>query len=145
MIDVKIKRLNPSAITPTQANYNDAGWDLYANVPDELYIFPHCTEMVPTGFAWAIPSGCFGGVYARSGLASKQGLRPANCVGVVDSDYRGEVMVALHNDTDEVKKINHGDRIAQLIVQPFVDVGLMEVDELDDTARGTGGFGSSGI
>lgn len=145
MIDIKIKRLNSNAITPTQANPNDAGWDLYANIPGYLCIYPHCTEKIPTGFAWAIPNGYFGGVYARSGLASKQGLRPANCVGVIDSGYRGEVIVALHNDTDDVKKICYGDRIAQMIVQPYANAELTEVDELDDTDRGSGGFGSSGI
>ena len=100
--------------------------------------------MVHTGIAVSIPHGYFGGVYARSGLSTREGLRPANCVGVVDEDYIGEVMVALHNDTDQVKKIEHGERIAQLVIQPYEAAIFEVVDELVNTDRGAGGFGSTG-
>ena len=107
-------------------------------------IAPHTTALVGTGLAAAIPEGYFGGIFARSGLASKQGLRPANCVGVVDADYRGEIKVALHNDTDQPQKIADGERIAQLVVLPFLAVSFQVTDELDETERGAGGFGHTG-
>ena len=100
--------------------------------------------MVPTGIAVALPEGTFGAVFARSGLASKQDLRPANCVGVVDSDYRGECFIALHNDGTQERTIRHGDRIAQLVLLPFLPMEFEEVDALSETARGEGGFGSTG-
>jgi dUTP pyrophosphatase len=100
--------------------------------------------MIPTGIAVSIPCGYAGFIYARSGLASKQGLRPANCVGVVDPDYRGEIMVALHNDSDAVRAIQTGDRIAQLVIAPYMNAEFIEIGELDSTDRGTGGFGSTG-
>ena len=145
MIPVSIRRLRPGAQIPTSGSAYAAGYDLYACLEGEnLTIPPHTSAKVPTGVALAIPEGYFGAVYARSGLACKQGLRPANCVGVVDSDYRGEVMVFLHNDNDEERSIQNGDRIAQLVIQPYLSVSFTEVEELDDTARGAGGFGSTG-
>ena len=105
---------------------------------------PHKTVMVGTGLAMEIPEGYFGAIFARSGLASKQGLRPANCVGVVDSDYRGEFMIALHNDTDEERVIAGKERIAQMVVMPYLSVEFEEVETLNETERGEGGFGSTG-
>ena len=140
---IKIKRLNDKAIIPTRGSEQSAGYDLYAVTEDIVQIAPHSTVMVSTGISIEIPEGYFGGVFARSGLASKKGLRPANCVGVCDSDYRGEYMVALHNDTDELMEIQSHERIAQLIVLPYLTVEFEEVDELSDTQRGSGGFGST--
>lgn len=144
MADVRFKKLNSLAQTPKHGSKYAAGWDLYAATDAAVGINPHTTEMIGTGLAMEIPRKTFGAIFARSGLASKQGLRPANCVGVVDSDYRGEVKVALHNDTDEPQIISPGERIAQLVVIPYVSIDLIEADELDDTERGTGGFGSTG-
>lgn len=142
---MRIKKLSEKAIVPTRGSDYAAGYDLYATLPsDKITIWPHTTEMIDTGWAMEIPQGYFGAIFARSGLASKQGLRPANCVGVVDSDYRGPVKVALHNDTDSHQIINQGDRIAQLVIIPYEPVNLQEVDELDDTNRGDSGFGSTG-
>lgn len=98
-----------------------------------------------TGLAVAIPDGYFGAIFARSGLSTKQGLRPANCVGVIDSDYRGEVIVALHNDSNDCQTYRNGDRIAQLVIMPYLSASFDEVDELDDTERGDGGFGHTGV
>lgn len=143
---MKIKRLDEKAIVPTRGSEYAAGYDLYAVLPEEkLVIWPHDTVMVDTGWAMKVPERCFGAIFARSGLASKQGLRPANCVGVIDSDYRGPVKVALHNDTDKHQTITNGERIAQLLLMPFYEIDFYEVDELDDTERGEGGFGSTGI
>ena len=141
-MELKFKKLNQYAITPTRGSEKAAGWDLYAM--NTVSIHPHETEKIGTGIAVAIPDGNFGGIFARSGIATKQGLRPANCTGVVDSDYRGEVIVALHNDSTNTRIIEAGERIAQLIVMPFVSVEFNEVDELDETERGSGGFGSTG-
>ena len=109
-----------------------------------MNILAHTTQLVKTGLAFELPDGYFGAIFARSGLASKKGLRPANCVGVVDSDYRGEVMVALHNDTDNDVAIDANERIAQLVLMPYVNMTFEEVEELDATTRGEGGFGSTG-
>lgn len=144
MINVDIKILNEFAQMPTRGSAYAAGFDLYAATNYDVSIMPHATEKIPIGIAMAIPEGYFGAIYARSGLATKQGLRPANCVGVIDSDYRGEVIVALHNDTNDIRNIKAGDRIAQLIIQPCPDVSLNPVDELKNTDRGSGGFGSTG-
>ena len=141
---VDIKRLNDLARIPTRGSDDAAGFDLYAATNENIQILPHQTVKVGTGIAVAIPQGYFGGIYARSGLATKKGLRPANCVGVVDADYRGEVIVALHNDTENIQVVDAGDRIAQLIIQPYLDTLFNEVDNLNDTERGTGGFGSTG-
>ena len=145
-MEVKIQKLRPGAVTPRRGSADAAGYDLYACPADGqcVTIAPHVTAMIGTGLALAIPAGYFGGVFARSGLASKQGLRPANCVGVIDADYRGECTVALHNDTDEVRTVAPGDRIAQLVILPFLAAEFAEADALDETDRGAGGFGSTG-
>lgn len=141
---INIKFLNELAKLPTRGSEYAAGYDLYAATDSVIDIAPHSTVKVGTGLAIELPIGTFGGVYARSGLATKKGLRPANCVGVVDSDYRGEVIVALHNDTDEMMSIEPQERIAQLIIQPFLAVHFNNVDDLSTTVRGEDGFGSSG-
>lgn len=143
-MDIKIKKMNELAKTPTRGSEYAAGYDLYSASGYCIFIEPHKTVMVGTGIAMEIPTGYFGAIFARSGLASKRGLRPANCVGVVDCDYRNEVMVALHNDTDEVVGIEPQERIAQLVVLPYVDLEFFETDNLSDTERGLGGFGSTG-
>ena len=146
MAQVKIKKLDPNATIPTSGSAFAAGYDLYACLSGdgEVTIPAHHTVMVPTGIAVALPEGTFGGVFARSGLASREGLRPANCVGVVDSDYRGEIMVSLHNHSGQTQEIADGERIAQLVITPFLRVEFTETDELSDTVRGAGGFGSTG-
>lgn len=155
---VKIKRLTDTAIMPTYGSAKAAGMDLYANIgycsamtvnglvqnPDYVEIPPHSTVKIGTGFAFQPPEGYCGLIFARSGLATKQGLAPANKVGVCDEDYTGEYIVALHNDTDEIQFIHHGDRIAQLMFVPYEQANLIEVNTLDETERGSGGFGSSG-
>ena len=146
MAQVKIKKLDPNATIPTSGSAFAAGYDLYACLSGdgEVTIPAHHTVMVPTGIAVALPEGTFGGVFARSGLASREGLRPANCVGVVDSDYRGEIKVALHNHSASEKTVKKGERIAQIVVTPFLSAEFREADELSDTVRGEGGFGSTG-
>lgn len=144
MLKIQIKKLRPGAKLPTRATDQAAGWDLCACTGGAVSIPPHATVMVGTGLALAVPEGYFGAIFARSGLAAKQGLRPANCVGVCDSDYRGEYIVPLHNDGGEERVISDGERIAQLIILPCPAVGLEEVGALPDTARGEGGFGSTG-
>lgn len=141
---INIKKLNENAIIPTRGSEGAAGMDLYACTSSPIVIMPHNTVKVGTGLAIEIPDGYFGAIFARSGLATKQGLRPSNCVGVCDSDYRGEYIVALHNDTNEPQTINPMERIAQLVIMPYLSVEFNEVDELDDTERGSGGFGSTG-
>lgn len=145
MIKIDIKKLNDRALLPTRGSEQAAGWDLYSNNEETIHVNAHETVMIGTGLSMAIPDGYFGAVYARSGLASKQGLRPANCVGVIDSDYRGEIIVALHNDTNETKAINPKERIAQIVVMPYLAVEFDEKDTLDETQRGENGFGSTGI
>lgn len=140
--EVKYKRLTEKAVCPRRGSTEAAGLDLFST---EAYdIAPHSTVKVGTGIAMALPAGTFGAIFARSGLALKKGLRPANCVGVVDSDYRGEIIVALHNDTDELMSIEEHTRVAQLVVMPFIDIRPFEVESLDETERGSGGFGSTG-
>lgn len=142
---MKIKRLNERAIIPTQGSDWAAGFDLYAVLDqDQLEIRPHETELIDTGWAMEIPVGHFGAIFARSGIATKQGLRPANCVGVIDSDYRGPVKVALHNDSNDVQIVTQGERIAQLVIMDYFWAKFEEVDELEDTKRADGGFGSTG-
>ena len=139
---MKIKRLKENAVLPTKGSQYAAGYDLYST--ETVTIRPHETVMIDTGLAMEIPMGYFGAIFARSGLATKQGLRPANCVGVIDSDYRGPIKVALHNDTDEGRYVNEGDRIAQLVFMSYYDAEFNEVNNLETTTRGAGGFGSSG-
>lgn len=164
-MQIKVKKLNPWSKLPTRGSEYAAGYDLYAD--EDAEIEPGQTKLISTGIAVEIPEGYFGGIYARSGLATKQGLRPANCVGIIDSDYRGPVGVALHNDcnntmfvhspiaenlyriectenTESIRYVKKGDRIAQLVIQKFEPVTFEEVDELSDTDRGEGGFGSTG-
>ena len=146
-MDVKIKRLNVEACVPTRGSEKAAAYDIYACLTEEkrqVTIPPHNTVIVGTGLCMAPPEGYFIGIYARSGLSTREGLRLANCVGVCDEDYRGEYKVALHNDSDEPRIIRHGDRIAQIILQERFDMEFSIVDELDDTKRGEGGFGSTG-
>ena len=141
---VQIKKLTPQAQLPTRGSAQAAGYDLYAATTEVVAIPAHTTTKVGTGVAVSIPDGYFGGIFARSGLATKQSLRPANCVGVIDSDYTGELIVALHNDSDEPREIQAGERIAQLVILPYLTVEFDEVDELEETQRGAGGFGSTG-
>ena len=140
---IKIQKLTTSATIPTRGSSSAAGYDLYADV-DTMQIKPGETVKVPTGLAMEIPGGYFGGIFARSGLSTKEGLRPANCVGVVDSDYRGPIMVALHNDSDVVREVTPQEKIAQLVVLPYLAVEFEEAEELEETKRGAGGFGSTG-
>lgn len=142
--DVRIKKLRENAVVPTYGSEFAAGADLYAAVEESVTIAPSETKLIPTGIAMEIPVGYAGLVYARSGLASKRGLAPANKVGVIDSDYRGEVMVALHNHGTAEQTIEAGERIAQMVIAPYVTANFILSDSLDDTVRGEGGFGSTG-
>ena len=144
MPKISVKKLHPNAVLPTYGSAYAAGADLYALCEEELVFAPHETKLVKTGLALEIPEGYAGLIYARSGLASKRGLAPANKVGVIDADYRGEVMVALHNHSDIEQRIAPQERIAQLVVTPFLKVDFEETDTLTDTLRGEGGFGSTG-
>ena len=141
---VKVKKLFPEAQLPTRGSEEAAGYDLYAHIKEPITIPPHGTIKIGTGLSFELPRLSFGAIFPRSGLATKQGLRPANCVGVCDSDYRGEYIVAVHNDTDTSKIINPGDRIAQLILMPYIPMVFKEVDHLSETERGDGSFGSTG-
>ena len=141
---MNIKKLNPNAIIPTYGSECAAGADLYACIESPVTIEPGQTVFISTGLAMEIPEGYAGFIYARSGLSCKRGLAPANKVGVVDADYRGEITVALRNHSDEPKTIEVNERIAQIVIAPFVHVAFDEVDELSDTVRGAGGFGSTG-
>lgn len=140
---IRLKRLSETAILPSRGSSEAAGYDLYADI-EETRILPGETKKIPAGISVEIPSGYFGGIFARSGLSTKEGLRPANCVGVVDADYRGPVMVALHNDSDVERVITPGEKIAQMVIMPFLAVEFEEVEDLSDTERGEGGFGSTG-
>ncbi len=144
MEPVSVKFLRPGAVLPTYGSMEAAGADLYACLESPLTIAPGETVPVPTGIALEVPKGCAGLVYARSGLACKRGLAPANKVGVVDSDYRGEILVMLHNHGSLPQTIAHGDRIAQLLITPVLTPSYAQVTELSDTDRGAGGFGSTG-
>ena len=141
---VNIKRLSDDAKIPTYGTKYAAGCDLYACSSEKISFGPGETKLIKTGIAMEIPDGYAGLIYARSGLASKRGLAPANKVGVVDSDYRGEIMVALHNHTNETKEIEAYERIAQLVITPYVKACFNEVEDLNETTRGEGGFGSTG-
>ena len=146
-MNIKVKRICEEAKLPTRGSEKAAAYDVYACLPDEnapVTIMPHQTMLIGTGLRMAPPEGFYVGVYARSGLSSKEGLRPANCVGVIDEDYRGEYLVAVHNDSEVTRSVRHGDRIAQILLQKRYDMDFEEVDELDTTGRGEGGFGSTG-
>ncbi|HAU88652.1 MAG TPA: dUTP diphosphatase [Lachnospiraceae bacterium] len=157
MVNVKIKKLTETAKIPTKAHVEDAAFDLYADIPNDTFIpwgsteerkglkiLPHTTVKIGTGVAMAIPNGYWGAIYARSGIATKQGLRPANAVGVADSNYRGEIIVALHNDSSETQIVEHGQRIAQFMLAPVIPTEFEETNNLDETSRGAEGFGDSG-
>ena len=141
---VKLKKLTPNAIIPTYGTAQSAGADLYSGMEQPVTIEPGKTEFIHTGIAIAIPEGLVGLVYARSGMACKKGVAPANKVGVIDSDYRGEIIVALHNHSDAAVTIEPGDRVAQIVLAPYITAAFNEVEELSDTVRGEGGFGSTG-
>ena len=141
---MNIKKLRDTAKIPTYGSEFSAGADLYACLDEAITVAPSETRLVPTGLALEIPEGLVGLIYARSGLASKKGLAPANKVGVIDSDYRGEVMVALHNHGSVPQTVEGGERIAQIVFAPYYAADFTVVDELGDTARGSGGFGSTG-
>lgn len=159
MLNVKIKRLSDTAIVPTYGSAKAAGMDLYANLgyhkacttnglqdrPNHIDVYPHETVKVGCGFSFQPDEGYCGLILARSGLATKQGLAPANKVGLCDEDYTGEYIIALHNHSNAVQTISHGDRIAQLMFVPYEQANLIEVEELEETERGDGGFGSTGV
>ena len=142
--DLRIKRLRDNAQMPTYGSEYAAGADMYAAIDEAVTIEPNETKFIPTGLAFEIPEGYAGFIYARSGLASKKGLAPANKVGVIDSDYRGEIMVALHNHGSLPQAVGHAERIAQIVFTPYHSADFNLVDDLDSTARGAGGFGSTG-
>lgn len=145
IVDIKFAKVHPNAIVPSCGSDYSAGYDLYANLEsNSIIINPHETVKVGTGVAIQPPKGYFGALFARSGIATKNGLRPANCVGVCDEDYTGEYIVAIHNDTDKHQTISNGERIAQLVFLPYLNVNFIEVEKLDKTERGSGGFGSTG-
>lgn len=141
---MNIKLLNDLAKMPTKAHTTDAGWDLYAATSYDIEIEPHKSVMIGTGIAVELPIGYGGWILPRSGIACKRHLRPSNTPGLLDSDYRGEVMVSLFNDSDETQVVEAGERIAQMVVVPFYAGEFERVDELSETDRGNGGFGSSG-
>lgn len=145
MLSISVKKLRDTAHLPRRGSASAAGYDLYACLEQPVTIAPGETKLIGTGISAAIPEGYFGACFARSGLATKQGLRPANCVGVVDSDYRGEFFIALHNDSALERTVEDGDRIAQLVIMPFLAVDFEETDTLPETERGAGGFGSTGV
>ena len=144
MEQIKVKLLRPGAKLPTYGTESSAGADLYACIEEDVVIAPGQTRKIPTGIAMELPVGCAGLIYARSSMGTKKGLAPANKVGVVDSDYRGEFLVFLHNHGTEAQTVAHGDRIAQLLVTPVFTPGFIEAEALSDTRRGDGGFGSTG-
>lgn len=143
-MNMKIKKLTETAVIPTRGSNQAAGYDLYADLENAIEVKPHETVKINTGISIAVPEGYFGAIFARSGLSTKKGLRPANCTGVVDSDYRGPVIVALHNDSEIAQLVEPGERIAQMVVMPYLAVDFEVVEELDETERGEGGFGSTG-
>ena len=144
MEKIRIKKLHPNAVIPTYGSLEAAGADIYACLEAAVTIPAGKTVFIPTGLAMEVPRGCAGLIYARSSMGSKRGLAPANKVGVIDSDYRGQIMVALHNHSQEDQVVNPGERVAQLIITPVFTPGFREVDDLSETDRGSGGFGSTG-
>lgn len=143
-MEIKIKLLNENSKIPTVGSLESAGSDLYAAEPKPIKIGPYTSKLIHTGIAIEIPQGYFGAVFARSGLATKQGLAPSNKVGIIDSDYRGEILVSLYNQSNVIRVVNPGDRIAQLIIMPYMKTEFITVDSLTDTSRGEDGFGSTG-
>lgn len=143
-MEIKVKKLTDTAIVPQKQSNGAAGYDLYADTDVAITILPHQTVMVQSNLAFEIPKGYFGAIYARSGLSTKFGIRPATCVSVIDSDYRGSVGLPIHNDSETERTIEPHERVAQIVFQKALDAELEVVDELEDTERGTGGFGSTG-
>ena len=143
-MELDVKKLRSGAVLPTRGSRLSAGYDLYACLDSPVTIAPGETAPVGTGLAFALPEGWFAALFARSGLAAREGLRPANCVGVCDADYRGEYIIPLHNDSGEKRTVEPGERIAQMILLPCQELTFRERDALDDTARGGNGFGSTG-
>lgn len=144
-MNINIKKLYKDTTIPTRGSEEAAGYDLYAHLTDDqVSLNPGETYMVSTGIAIEIPKGYFGAIFARSGIASKRNLRPANCVGVIDSDYRGEVKVPLFNDSDKIQNLENKERVAQLVIMPYLNVTFNEVEELSESNRDQGGFGSTG-
>lgn len=144
MQPIKVKKLKPKAMLPSYGSVDAAGADLYACLEEPVTVAPGATVFIPTGLSMELPQGTAGLIYARSGLACKRGLAPANKVGVIDSDYRGEFIVALHNHGSQPQTVEHGERVAQLVITPVLTPGFEEVSDLSDTFRGSGGFGSTG-
>lgn len=143
-MEINVKKLRDNAVIPTRGSEYAAGYDLYAAIDETVVIGPHETQKIGTGLSFELPENTFGMIVARSGLATKEGLRPANCSGVCDSDYRGEYIIALHNDSDEIRYVEPNERIAQLILMSYVPMTFNLVNELTITERGEGGFGSTG-
>ena len=143
-MEINVKKLRDNAVIPTRGSEYAAGYDLYAAIDETVVIGPHETQKIGTGLSFELPENTFGMIVARSGLATKEGLRPANCSGICDSDYRGEYIIALHNDSDEIRYIEPNERIAQLILMSYVPMTFSLVNELTITERGEGGFGSTG-
>lgn len=143
-MEINVKKLRDNAVIPTRGSEYAAGYDLYAAIDETVVIGPHETQKIGTGLSFELPDNTFGMIVARSGLATKEGLRPANCSGICDSDYRGEYIIALHNDSDEIRYVEPNERIAQLILMSYVPMTFSLVDELTITERGEGGFGSTG-
>lgn len=143
-MEINVKKLRDNAVIPTRGSEYAAGYDLYAAIDETIVIGPHETQKIGTGLSFELPDNTFGMIVARSGLATKEGLRPANCSGICDSDYRGEYIIALHNDSDEIRYVEPNERIAQLILMSYVPMTFSLVDELTITERGEGGFGSTG-
>lgn len=143
-MEINVKKLRDNAVIPTRGSEYAAGYDLYAAIDETIVIGPHETQKIGTGLSFELPENTFGMIVARSGLATKEGLRPANCSGICDSDYRGEYIIALHNDSDEIRYVEPNERIAQLILMSYVPMTFSLVNELTITERGEGGFGSTG-
>lgn len=143
-MEIKVKKLCNNAIVPTRGSNNAAGYDLYACINEPIFIDPHETAMIGTGLSIELPDGTFGAVFARSGISVKRGLAPANKVGCCDSDYRGEYKVALHNHSNTTQWVSPNERIAQLVILPYIVAEFVETDSLTETERGAGGFGSTG-
>ncbi len=143
-MNIPVKILNENAKLPTRGSQYAAGYDLYAATSYKIQIKPHTTVKIGTGLSFELPNGTYAGIFARSGIATKRGLRPANCTGICDSDFRGQYIVALHNDTDEIQVIEPQEKIAQMILLPYFTMDFILQEELSDTERGDGGFGSTG-
>ena len=141
---IKVKKTTETAVMPERHSIGAAGYDLCVDSDEPIVIPPHSTVLVQSGIAFEIPKGYFGAIYARSGISTREGIRPSTCVSVIDSDYRGSVGLPLHNDTDFERTIKPYERVAQIVFQKALIVGLELVDELEETERGSNGFGSSG-